>query len=113
VEHREGRRIPVGENRPSCADQQYRRGARKLGRERSAQRACREHLPVAEAAPGVDHQDRKILRKRRILKAVIHHDDARALVLRKPRARHAIPRHDRGCDPREQQRLVADVNSAM
>ena len=62
-----------------AADHQNGVGAPNLRRQRSAQRTGRENPAVAEAAFAVDHQQRKILAQRRILKSVVHHDDAGAL----------------------------------
>ena len=60
------------------ADDHHRVRALELARERRAQRAGRNHAAVADAAPAVDHQDCDILDERRVLEAVVHHDDARA-----------------------------------
>jgi len=43
------------------------------------------------------------------LQSVVHHDDARAGELRKLRAGAAIARDDGRRQPRQQQRLVADI----
>ena len=65
----------------------------ELRLERRAQRAGRKHAAVADAAGAVDHQDREVLRKRRILESVVHHDDACALFPREPqRPRRGSPR---------------------
>jgi len=73
-------------------------------------RAGRQHLPVAEAAIAVDHNQGDVLGNRRILKAVIHQDHAGALRPCQGDARDAVPCDHHRLGPRQHQRLVADVN---
>ena len=73
--------------RVSLADHDQRVGARELRRQRRAQGTCGEHVAVADAALAVDHDQRGILGDRRILKTVIHQDDAGALRFRHRHAR--------------------------
>ena len=87
--------------------------ALELRRQRRAQRTSRNDVSVADTAHAIDHQDGKVFGQRRVLEAVIHHDDGRTRGDRVPRARGAIARHDRRSDAPEQQRLVADVVGAM
>ena len=83
--------------------------ARHLHVEGRAQGTGRNHPAVADAATTVDHEDREILDQRRILKAVVHNDDGGAIASRHRCARDALARHDGGREPRQQERLVADI----
>ena len=91
------------------ADREKGLRARHLHIERRAQGTGRNQPAVADAAAAVDHEDRQILDQRRILKAVVHHDDGGAIASRHRCARDALARHDGGCEPRQEERLVADV----
>ena len=82
-------------------------------RERRPQRTGGDDPAIADAAPGIDDEQRKVLGKRRILKAVVHDDDARPAGDRHPRALDAVARHDGRRHARQQQRLVAHVERAM
>ena len=92
---------------------QQRIGTLELSAQRRPQRAGRDHLAVADAAPGVDHQHREILGQRRILKPVIHDDDAGAGGDCEARAGNARSRHHGRRRARQQQRLVADLGRTM
>ena len=97
----------------AVADHQQRVDALELRIERRAQRPGRKHHAVADAAPR--HRPRAIVEifcQRRILQAVVHHDDVGACASRGLRAGDAVARHDRRRGLREQQRLVADVGGA-
>src|SRR5262249_55444671 len=75
------------------------------------QRTGRNDPAVADAAPGVDHEHRKILDERGIVEAVVHDDDARAGG--DGGALDAVARHNGRRRAREQQRLVAHVPRTM
>ena len=116
VKHRQAARLRrrsdrVARPRPRRPPAAHGRG--EAGRERRAQRARRKHLAVADAAAAVDHQDREVLVQPRTLEAVVHHDRAGAGRARGVRAGDAVARHDGGREPRQQQRLVADLGRAM
>ncbi len=51
--------------------------------------------------------------QRRVLKSVVHHDDAGAAKPRGLCAGDAVARHDGGGKAGEKERLVADVGGAM
>ena len=97
----------VGAVRRSDDDKRLR--ARHLHVEGCAQRTGRDHPAVADAAAAVDQEDRQVLDQRRILKAVVHHNDGGAAPLRRRCARDALARNDGGREPRQEERLVADV----
>src|SRR5262249_57158649 len=88
-----------------------RMGRRELRIERRPQRTGRYDPAVADAAPGVDHEQRKVLGERGIVKPIIHDDDARAGGYGS--ALDAVPRHDGRRRAREQERLVAHVVRAL
>jgi len=87
--------------------------ARKLAPQRRPQGAGRDDPAITDAASGVNDEQRKVLGKGRILKAVVHDDDARRTGDRHPRALDAIARDDRRRHACEQKRLVAHVERAM
>ena len=94
-------------------DHDQRMGARELRGERRPQRTSRDHPAIADGAPGVDDEHRKVLGERGILEAVIHDDDARAGSDCHAGAADAIARHDGRRDARQQKRLVAHLAGAV
>ena len=103
---RRRRPAPHRRRRPRAA----RLRAIELRVERRAQRPGRKHPAVADAAPAVDDEDGKILGQRRILEAVVHHDDARAgrdrglRARRRDRARRWSARRARAAAARRRRR---------
>src|SRR5262249_58296540 len=83
------------------------RGGRGGGRGGRPQGAGGDDAAVAGAARGVDHEQRKVLDGRGIVKPVVHDDDACAGG--NGSALDAVPRHDGRRRAREQERLVAHV----
>ena len=81
VKHRQAARL----RRRSRSPMRLRRRSAARKRARAAVRAARasgpggDHPAIADAAR-IDHEDRKVLDQRRVLKSVVHHDDARARV---------------------------------
>src|SRR5579862_4109917 len=61
----------------------------------------------------VDNNDCKVFPQRWILKSVIHHDDIGATGAGCCCDGNAVARHNGGCKPRQQQRLVADLCCVM
>ena len=90
------------------ADHQQRVGALHLRGERRAQRPSRKDATIADAAPAVDHGDGPILGERRILQAVIHDHDGRALGFRQRGAGDAVAGNNGRRRARQQQGFVAD-----
>ena len=82
--------------------------ARDPGGDGLAQGPGRDHALVAEAVAAVDDDECQILRERRILEAVVHHDAAGARRDGGAGAGRAIARDPRRRHLGEQQRLIAD-----
>ena len=64
---------------------------------------------MPDARRTVDDRDGAILRQRRVLQAVIHHDRGGADLQRQPRAGGPVARDDDGRGRGKEQRLVADL----
>ena len=94
-------------------DDKHRVGARELRLQRCAQRTRREDAAIADGAPSIDHQNRKVFSERRVLKTVVHHNRIRAVTLRGAGAREAVARDNGRRKFGQEQRLVADVGGAM
>jgi len=77
------------------------------------QRACGQAQTVAEARAAIHEHQIQVLRKRRVLKAVIHDENVNRLCLGKTRARWPVGRNDRGRMSRQKQRFIADVFRIM
>ena len=84
------------------SDDDERLGAIELNAERRAQRPGGNDPAIADAAAAVDDENREVLDQRRILKAVVHHDDAGAGKLREFRAGGAVAGDDGRREPRQQ-----------
>ena len=96
-----------------AADHDQRLHVRRLRRERRAQGAGGNAEAVAEAALPVDHGEGEVLRQRRVLQAVVEHEDLGPRLDRHRRAPDAVRSDPARRDPREQQRLVADRPRVM
>lgn len=108
------RRIEQRGSRPRIlSDNQNRVAARKLRRQRRAQRAGWKCPSIANSTAPIDNGDCKIFLQGGILQSVVHDDDARATLARYLGAMDAIARHDRGRRAGEEKRFVAHVFCAM
>jgi hypothetical protein len=88
-------------------------GARQLRLQRRTQGAGGKHKAIAEPTITVDHDQRSILRDRRILETIVHQDHAGAL---RPCQRHAVDavaRHRNRQVGSKHQGLVANVSGAV
>ncbi len=81
--------------------------------ERRPQRTRRNDAPIADAAAAVDDEYSQVFDEGRVLKSVVHHDDAGAAHPRGLRALEAVARDDGRREPRQQQRLVTDLGGGM
>src|SRR5215471_2397002 len=77
------------------------------------QRSGREYQPVADAVFAVEHDQRKVLGERWVLKSVVHDDHVRAARDRSGSAADPVARHDGWRDSGEQQRFIADVGGPV
>ena len=84
----------------------------ELRGKRRAQRTRRDHISVADAAPAVQRHEGHVFDERRVLQAVIHHDEVGLFPRGGGRAGDAVARNDGRRDAGEQQRLVADLRRA-
>ena len=80
---------------------------------RLAQRPGRDHPAVAEAGLGVHHQERQVLRQRRVLQPVVHHHRRRPVRDGGPAGGGPVARHPDRREGGEQQRLVAHLGGPV
>ena len=100
-----------GAVRRSDHDQRLR--VTELQLQRSAQRSSGNDPAIADAAPAVDENKTQVLGERRILKTIIHDDDARSGGTCECRSGDAVARDDGGREPRQKNRFVADIGGSM
>jgi hypothetical protein len=95
------------------ADNKHRLGVCDLDLQWCAQWTRREDTAIADGAASIDDQDGKVLRKRRVLKSVVHYNHIRPVALRDARAREAVASDNGRRKFGQEERLVADVGCAM
>lgn len=95
------------------SDHDQRLGAIELQFQGSAQRSGGNDAAIADAAAAIDENDAQVLGKRRILKTVIHDDNARSGGTCECRSSDAVTRDDGGCEPRQQHRFIADIGGPV
>ena len=95
--------------RIAIANPQHCVSMAQLRQHRRAQRAARNNMTVANAAPRVDNHEIEIAPQPHALKAIIENDEVDALVLQQFRPCKAVGRHSDRCMLGDQQRLIADV----
>ena len=108
VQNARGQRCSAG-----LSDDDQRVGASELGSKRRAQRAGGDDRAVADAAPAVNDQNRKILVQRWILEPVVHDNDVGPRGNCRGCARNPVARNDGWRDARKQQRFVADLGRVV
>lgn len=84
-----------------------------LEAQRRAQRPERKHPAGADSSAGIDNDEIEILGKRRILKAVVHDNDAGVQFFEHSRAGGPIAADHGGGGLRQQKRLVAHARGIV
>ncbi|HEX8808084.1 MAG TPA: hypothetical protein VF760_03725, partial [Xanthobacteraceae bacterium] len=115
---KKGDLAPLGVLDDACgavcrSDHDQRLCASELQLQRSAQRSSRNDAAIADAAAAVDEDETQVLRQRRILKTIIHHDDARSGGTREGCSGDAIARDDGWREARQQNRFVTDIGGLV